>query len=127
MVLPYLLCIKLFIENGESLYAFTNNLWINVNNTLIQNTPISWNISNYISYNWLAILCLYIISYAFEFCWKHQIAIYYLGVNLIEKQLIDNLGINENGIPYYLIINNIIIVFILILGINQFIKNKKHG
>lgn len=126
MLLPYLLCLKIFIENSESLYALINNLWIQIDGNEFQYTPISWSMSNYISYNWLVVLCIYILSYAFEFCWKHRIVIYYLGFNLIEKQVIENYGIDDNMIPCYLGINMIIIILILIIGIGQWYKNKKH-
>ena len=124
MLLPYLLCIKLLIEHMEMLHSIYNNMWIATNNSAILDTHISWAISNYVSYDWLVFICLYLLSYSFEYCWKHQLAIYYLGLNLIQKKIIESMAMGNTALYYYCIINIIIISSIIFIGIRQEARNK---
>lgn len=120
--IPFILCSKILFENIESIIALYNDSWYIENGLKLLYTPISWNISSYIRYDWTLVITLFILGVATHSCWRNKLAIYYLAFNLIERIIIENNSIDMIYIPYYLGINILIISIILFLGIQQYFK-----
>lgn len=123
---PFILIIVLLICNIESTFSYFTKRYIDVGNgELFLDNRISCAISNYISYDWLSIIILLSMSYGLKCCWRNKLAIFYLIVNLIEKDIIESGCVDFKHIPYILISNIFLMMIILGLGLNLLCNNIK--
>lgn len=123
---PFILVIALLICNIESTFSYFMERYVDEGNgVLMLDNSISWFMSPYIDYNWLTIILLLSMSYGLKCCWRNKLAIFYLMVNLIEKDIIESGCIDFKYIPYILISNIIVMMIILGLGLNLLCNNLK--
>mgnify|MGYP003454706220 FL=1 len=124
--IPFILMTLLLLFNIEGLYSYLNDVFIDMGGGCIMlDKSIDWEVSYYISYDWLTMLVLLALSYGLKLCVANKMAVYFLIISLIEKTIIENVNIDISYIPYILIVNIIIISIILGLGVLQFIRNIK--
>lgn len=88
-------------------------------------TPLSFTIAEYIQISFITSLFLLILSISLRFCWKHQIGIVYLLVLCIQRNFNDVLFTSNSAFLTICYTNIAVILVILFLGIQQFIRTLK--
>jgi hypothetical protein len=88
-VLPFFVCFLVWFNYAESLFALIDDRFLQYDDFLILNTPISFFIGSYFEYNLQMLFVLFVISISVETCIYNKLACIYLGVNLVEKSYFD--------------------------------------
>lgn len=123
---PFILIIALLISNIESTFSYFAERYVDFGDgVLLLDNSMGWFITSYIDYDWLSIIILLSMSYGLKCCWRNKLAIFYLMVNLIEKDIIESGCIDFKYIPYILISNIVVMMIILGLGLNLLYNNLK--
>lgn len=122
-VLPFIVCLLVFVSYTESLFALATEDFIVYDEEIILRKPISWFIGQYFEYNiqMLAVLC--IISVAIETCKWNKLACVYLGANLYEKYWFNG-HIYDIEVYYVVILVNMLVSgYLIYRGMKILVKN----
>lgn len=88
-------------------------------------TPISFTIAEYIQISFITSLFLLILSISLRFCWRHQIGIVYLLILCVQRNFNDVLFTSNSAFLTICYTNIAVILVILFLGVQQFIRTLK--
>lgn len=87
---------------------------------------IAYNfIAEYIQISFITSLFLLILSISLRFCWRHQIGIVYLLILCVQRNFNDVLFTSNSAFLTICYTNIAVILVILFLGIQQFIRTLK--
>ena len=67
-MLPFLICVVVFVSYSESTFALATSDFLDTDDAIILNKPLSWLIADYFRYNIVTIVVLTILSYAINAC-----------------------------------------------------------
>ena len=114
---PFVIVAIVTISNIEALYALLLSNYIEFNNTLMYNKPISWWIGERfeLSIAWIAALA--VLSVGVEACIWNRACIAFLAVVLWQKDFFLEHTINETYFAVVLIINSTIGVLLVFKGL----------
>ena len=85
-MLPFLICVVVFVSYSESTFALATSDFLDTDDAIILNKPLSWLIADYFRYNIVTIVVLTILSYAINACKWNKLALLYLAIQLYEKE-----------------------------------------
>lgn len=124
-VLPFILCFVLLIGYSESIISLTFDNYLNYENYLTLNTPLSFWIALKFQYDYLTLFIITIISFAIETCKWNKLAILYLLMQLWEKDYFFTIELYKEYIYLICMINIIVCTFFVFKGITiLFRKNN---
>lgn len=110
-ILPFVVCILVALSYFECIYSTAVGDFVELDGFVIPNKPLSWAIGRVAEYNIQMLVVLSVISVAMETCIYNKAACLYLGVNLLEKAVLD--FELEQSYIYAICITNIIVVCFL--------------
>lgn len=124
-VLPFILCFVLLIGYTESIISLAFDNYLNYENYLTLNTPLSFWIALKFKYDYLTLFIITIISFAIETCKWNKLAILYLLMQLWEKDYFFTIELYKEYIYLICMINIIVCTFFVFKGITiLFRKNN---
>ena len=124
-VLPFILCFVLLIGYSESIISLAFDNYLNYENYLTLNTPLSFWIALKFQYDYLTLFIITIISFAIETCKWNKLAILYLLMQLWEKDYFFTIELYKEYIYLICMINLIVCTFFVFKGITiLFRKNN---
>ena len=94
-MLPFLICVVVFVSYAESAFALATSDFLDTDNAIILNKPLSWLIADYFRYNIVTIVVLTILSYAINACKWNKLALLYLSIQLCEKEYFLTIELDE--------------------------------
>lgn len=112
-VIPFVICAIILVSYCESVYALTINDYIEFNDGIYLNKPISWFIGEYFKYDIASLFIIVVLSFAIETCFWNKLACLYLGINLYEKYYFPTIELYEEYI-YAICLVNICICGLLV-------------
>lgn len=116
-VIPFILCFLVLISHIENIYSLSFCDYMAIDDFVVLNKPISFFIGSYFEYNLQALVIITIISFAIETCKWNELAIVYLGFQLLEKHYFSTV---ELDIWFYFIVsvlNAILCAFFMYKGV----------
>ena len=127
-VLPFILCFIVLVGFSESFIALYNNDYLLYDNCFVLNTPISFWIGKKFQYDILSLFIIAIISIAIESCKWNKLAVVYLLIVLMERNIFIGIELYKEYIFAIVIVNLIVCGFFVYKGLIIFLKNfKKFG
>ena len=121
-VLPFIVCLLLFISYIENIYALYNNNFLYYKGYCVLSKPISNYIGNIFEYNLQTLFILALISFAIRTCIYNKLACLYLGVHLYEKSYFSTIELYPEYIYIICITNILISGFFVYNGIKILLK-----
>lgn len=120
--LPFVICAIIFISYSESLYALITEDYLEYEDSLVLNKPISWFIGSFFEYNLQMLIVLTIISIAIRTCIFNKLAVLFMYGNLAEKSYFATIELDEEIVYLVVIINILISGFFCYKGLRLLIK-----
>lgn len=120
---PFVIVAIVTISNIEALYALLLSNYIEFNNTLMYNKPISWWIGERFELSIAWVAALVVLSVGVEACVWNRACIAFLAVVLWQKDFFLEHTIDETCFSVVLIVNSTIGTLLVIKGI-KILTNK---
>lgn len=124
-MLPFLICIVVFVSYAESVFALATRDFLDTDDAIILNKPLSWLIADYFRYNSVTIVVLTILSYAINACKWNKLALLYLATQLYEKEYFLTVELETFSIYAICAVNMLICSYLIYKGITIFLKSAK--
>lgn len=124
-ILPFIVCFIVLVSYCEGFIAMANEDYVVYDNALVLNKSLSWAIARHFEYNAFTILILLVISIATETCIWNKLAILYLAFQLLKKQYLIQVELDEAIVYCIIIINILICVTLITKAIILLFTNKK--
>lgn len=118
-MLPFLICVVVFVSYAESAFALATNDFLDTDDAIILNKPLSWLIADYFRYNIVTIVVLTILSYAINACKWNKLALLYLATQLYEKEYFLTVELETFYIYAICAINMIVCSYLIYKGIKN--------
>lgn len=118
-IAPFFLCALVCLSYLEDLYALFTESYIEFEDGVYLNKPISWFIGGFFEYELPTLLALIILSVAIETCIWNKLACVYLALNLLQKSIFADV---EFETEYYCVIaaiNALIAALLVYKGVRQ--------
>lgn len=120
--IPFLMCLIVCISYIENINALVTSDYIEFQDGIYLNKPISWSIAKCFEYELPTIIVISILSIAIQTCIYNKLACAYLAINLYEKSYFLTHEF-ENEIYYIISITNVLVcAFLCYKGIKRTIK-----
>lgn len=124
-MLPFLICVVVFVSYAESAFALATSDFLDTDNAIILNKPLSWIIADYFRYNIVTIVVLTILSYSINACKWNKLALLYLAIQLYEKEYFLTIELDAFVIYIICVVNMLVCSFLIYKGITNLLKNAK--
>lgn len=121
-MLPFLICVVVFVSYAESAFALATNDFLDTDDAIILNKPLSWLIADYFRYNIVTIVVSTILSYAINACKWNKLALLYLATQLYEKEYFLTVELETFSIYAICAINMIVCSYLTYKGIKILTK-----
>lgn len=118
-MLPFLICVVVFVSYAESTFALATSDFLDTDDAIILNKPLSWLIADYFRYNIVTIVVLTILSYAINACKWNKLALLYLAIQLYEKEYFLTIELDAFVIYIICVVNMIICSYLIYKGIKN--------
>ena len=118
-MLPFLICVVVFVSYAESAFALATSDFLDTDDAIILNKPLSWLIADYFRYNIVTIVVLTILSYAINACKWNKLALLYLAIQLYEKEYFLTVELDTFVIYTICVANMIICSYLIYKGIKN--------
>lgn len=118
-MLPFLICIVVFVSYAESVFALATSDFLDTDDAIILNKPLSWLIADYFRYNSVTIVVLTILSYAINACKWNKLALLYLATQLYEKEYFLTVELETFSIYAICAVNMIVCSLLIYKGIKN--------
>lgn len=118
-MLPFLICVVVFVSYAESTFALATNDFLDTDDAIILNKPLSWLIADYFRYNIVTIVVLTILSYAINACKWNKLALLYLAIQLYEKEYFLTIELDAFVIYIICVVNMIVCSLLIYKGIKN--------
>ena len=118
-MLPFLICVVVFVSYAESTFALVTSDFLDTDDAIILNKPLSWLIADYFRYNIVTIVVLTILSYAINACKWNKLALLYLAIQLYEKEYFLTIELDAFVIYIICAINMIVCSYLIYKGIKN--------
>lgn len=112
-LLPFIITFLVSISYIESAWALATNSLAEFNGEVVLYKPISWFIASCFEYNIYVLGLVIVISLAVETCIWNKLAILYLMAQLLEKEWLQHVELDEFN-AYILIATNIFLSLLLV-------------
>ena len=112
-LLPFIITFLVSISYIESAWALATNSLAEFNGEVVLYKPISWFIASCFEYNIYVLGLVVVISLAVETCIWNKLAILYLIAQLLEKEWLQHIELDELN-AYILIAINILVSLLLV-------------
>ena len=124
-MLPFLICIVVFVSYAESVFALATSDFLDTDDAIILNKPLSWIIADYFRYNIVTIVVLTILSYSINACKWNKLALLYLAIQLYEKEYFLTIELDAFVIYIICVVNMLVCSFLIYKGTTNLLKNAK--
>lgn len=124
-MLPFLICVVVFVSYAESAFALDTIDFLDTDDAIILNKPLSWLIADYFRYNIVTIIVLIILSYAINACKWNKLALLYLAIQLYEKEYFLTIELDAFVIYIICVVNMLVCSFLIYKGTINLLKNAK--
>lgn len=124
-MLPFLICVVVFVSYAESAFALATSDFLDTDDAIILNKPLSWLIADYFRYNIVTIIVLTILSYAINACKWNKLALLYLAIQLYEKEYFLTIELDAFVIYIICVVNMLVCSFLIYKGTINLLKNAK--
>ena len=124
-MLPFLICIVVFVSYAESVFALATSDFLDTDDAIILNKPLSWIIADYFRYNIVTIVVLTILSYSINACKWNKLALLYLAIQLYEKEYFLTIELDVFVIYIICVVNMLVCSFLIYKGTTNLLKNAK--
>lgn len=121
-MLPFLICVVVFVSYAESAFALATSDFLDTDDAIILNKPLSWIIADYFRYNSVTIVVLTILSYAINACKWNKLALLYLATQLYEKEYFMTVELETFSIYVICAVNMIVCSYLIYKGIKILTK-----
>ena len=118
-MLPFLICVVVFVSYAESAFALATSDFLDTDDAIILNKPLSWLIADYFRYNIVTIIVLTILSYAINACKWNKLSLLYLATQLYEKEYFLTVELDAFVIYTICAINMIVCSYLIYKGIKN--------
>lgn len=122
--IPFVMCLIACISYIEDINALVANDYIEFQDGIYLNKPISWAIAKCFEYESPTIVVISILSVAIQTCIYNKFACAYLAINLYEKSLFANYEF-ENNVYYTISIINIMVCTFLCYKGTKILYNSR--
>lgn len=123
-MLPFLICVVVFVSYAESAFALATSDFLDTDDAIILNKPLSWIIADYFRYNIVTIVVLTILSYSINACKWNKLALLYLAIQLYEKEYFLTVELEPTTIYIICIANILVAGYLTYKGIKILLSNK---
>lgn len=117
--LPFIITFLVSISYIESAWALATNSLAEFNGEVVLYKPISWFIASYFEYNIYILGLVVVISLAVETCIWNKLAILYLIVQLVEKEWLKHVVLDESVAHLLIAINILASLFLVYKGLKS--------
>lgn len=124
-MLPFLICVVVFVSYAESAFALATSDFLDTDDAIILNKPLSWIIADYFRYNIVTIVVLTILSYSINACKWNKLALLYLAIQLYEKEYFLTIELDAFVIYIICVVNMLVCSFLIYKGTTNLLKNAK--
>ena len=124
-MLPFLICVVVFVSYAESAFALATSDFLDTDDAIILNKPLSWLIADYFRYNIVTIVVLTILSYSINPCKWNKLALLYLAIQLYEKEYFLTIKLDAFVIYIICVVNMLVCSFLIYKGTTIFLKSAK--
>ena len=124
-MLPFLICVVVFVSYAESAFALATSDFLDTDDAIILNKPLSWIIAYYFRYNIVTIVVLTILSYSINACKWNKLALLYLAIQLYEKEYFLTIELDAFVIYIICVVNMLVCSFLIYKGTTNLLKNAK--
>lgn len=124
-MLPFLICVVVFVSYAESEFALATSDFLDTDDAIILNKPLSWIIADYFRYNIVTIVVLTILSYSINACKWNKLALLYLAIQLYEKEYFLTIELDAFVIYIICVVNMLVCSFLIYKGTTNLLKNAK--
>ena len=124
-MLPFLICVVVFVSYAESAFALATSDFLDTDDAIILNKPLSWLIADYFRYNIVTIVVLTILSYSINACKWNKLALLYLAIQLYEKEYFLTIELDAFVIYIICVVNMLVCSFLIYKGTTSLLKNAK--
>ena len=124
-MLPFLICVVAFVSYAESAFALATSDFLDTDDAIILNKPLSWIIADYFRYNIVTIVVLTILSYSINACKWNKLALLYLAIQLYEKEYFLTIELDAFVIYIICVVNMLVCSFLIYKGTTNLLKNAK--
>lgn len=124
-MLPFLICVVVFVSYEESAFALATSDFLDTDDAIILNKPLSWIIADYFRYNIVTIVVLTILSYSINACKWNKLALLYLAIQLYEKEYFLTIELDAFVIYIICVVNMLVCSFLIYKGTTNLLKNAK--
>ena len=124
-MLPFVLCGIIFVSYLETLFSLATNDFVEWNGYVIPNNEIAWLMGKYFEYDLVTLLALLIMSIAVQTCFWNKLSLFYLFVQLEEKDFFLTIELYPEYIYAIIAVNLLCSGFFVFKGITiLFQKNN---
>ena len=123
-MLPFLICVVVFVSYAESAFALATSDFLDTDDAIILNKPLSWIIADYFRYNIVTIVVLTILSYSINACKWNKLALLYLAIQLYEKEYFLTVELEPTTIYIICIANILVAGYLTYKGIKILLTHK---
>lgn len=124
-MLPFVLCGIIFVSYSETLFSLATNDFVEWNGYVIPNNEIAWFMGKYFEYDLVTLLALLIMSIAVQTCFWNKLSLFYLFVQLEEKDFFSTIELYQEYIYAIIAFNLLCSGFFVFKGITiLFRKNN---
>lgn len=124
-MLPFLICVVVFVSYAESAFALATSDFLDTDDAIILNKPLSWLIADYFRYNIVTIVVLTILSYSINACKWNKLALLYLAIQLYEKEYFLTIELDAFVIYIICVVNMLICSYLIYKGIKILTNSRK--
>lgn len=100
-LLPFVICFIVFTSYAESFYAMATSSFIDYEDYICLDKPISIFIGSLFEYDWITVAVLAILSVSLETCVWNKVAVLYLLVHIIFKKYME--GVETDAVLVYVL------------------------
>lgn len=118
--------VTILINYVENLYSYySNHFYLGDDGYYYPYTPISFKIGLYFVTEFTSTFFLFLLSVSLRFCWRHQLGIFYIFAQLIQRHFNDDIYTSNTAFIAISYLNIAVISLIIFINVKQFIKNNR--
>lgn len=118
-ILPFAICFIVLISYAESIYAMASENYIDYEDYVSLNKPISVFIGSILEYDWITVTVLAILSVSLETCVWNKAAVIYLLANILFKKYIEDVEISVVDVYVFSVLNMTICGILITKGLKK--------